>query len=51
MSIYNMGVVNPDYIYDDGWVSEHLHYHVYTQGVDKKGANNVGLLIMKMLQR
>jgi hypothetical protein len=28
-----------------------LHCHVYTEGVDKKGANNVALLIMKTLQK
>jgi hypothetical protein len=28
-----------------------LHCHVYTEGVGKKGANNVALLIMKTLQK
>jgi hypothetical protein len=50
MSIYNLGVVNHAHIYDDGWISEHLHCHVYTKGIGKKGANNVVSLIMKMLQ-
>jgi hypothetical protein len=49
MSIYNLGVVNHAHVYDDGWVSEHLHCHVYTEGIGKKGANNVALLIMKTL--
>ncbi len=44
MSIYNLGVVNHAHIYNDGQVSEHLHCHVYTKGVGKKGANNVVLL-------
>jgi hypothetical protein len=32
-------------------VSELLHCHVYTEGVGKKGANNVASLIIKMLQK
>ncbi len=51
MSIYNLGVVHHAHIYDDGQVSEHLYCHVYTEGVGKKGANNVASLIMKMLQK
>ncbi len=34
LSVYNLGVVNHAHIYDDGWVSEHLHCHVYTEGYD-----------------
>jgi hypothetical protein len=51
LSIYNLGVVNPAHIYNDGRVSEHLHCHVYTEGIGKKGANNVASLIMKTLQK
>ncbi len=51
MSIYNLGVVNHAHVCNDGWVSEHLHCHVYTEGVGKKGANNAELLIMKTLQK
>ncbi len=51
MSIYNLGVVDRTHVYDDGGVSEHLHCHVYTEGVGKKGANNVALLIMKTLRK
>ncbi len=51
LSVYNLGVVNHTHIYDDGQVSEHLHCCVYTEGVGKKGANNVASLIMKMLQK
>ncbi len=50
MSIYNLGVVDHAHVYDDGWVSEHVHCHVNTEGVGKKGANNVVSLIMKTLQ-
>jgi hypothetical protein len=50
MSIYKLGVVDHAHIYNDGWVSEHLHCHVYTEGVGKKGANNVASLIMKTLR-
>jgi hypothetical protein len=35
MSIYNLGVVNHTHIYNDRWVSEHLHCHAYTEGVGK----------------
>jgi hypothetical protein len=51
MSIYNLGVVNHAHVYNDGWVSEHLHCHVYNKGIGKKGANSVALLIMKTLQK
>ena len=51
MSNYNLGVVNHAHVYNDGGVSEHLHCHVYTEGVSKKGANNVASLIMKTLQK
>ncbi len=44
-------MVDHAHIYEDGWVTEHLHCHVYTEGVGKKGANNEALLIMKMLQK
>ncbi len=33
MSFYNLGVVDHAHVYDDGWVSEHLHCHVYTEGI------------------
>jgi hypothetical protein len=51
MSVYNLGVVDHAHVYNDGWVSEHLHCHVYTKGISKKGENNVALLIMKTLQK
>jgi hypothetical protein len=51
MSIYNLGVVDHAHVYNDGRVGEHLHCHVYTEGIGKKGANNVALLIMKTLQK
>ncbi len=38
-------------IYGDGRVSEHLHCHDYTEGIGKKGANNVALMIIKTLQK
>jgi hypothetical protein len=51
MSVYNLGVADHAHIYNDGWVSEHLHCHVYTEGIGKKSANKLALLIMKMLQK
>jgi hypothetical protein len=50
LSIHNLGIVDHAHVYDDGWVKEHLHCHVYHEGVGKKGANNVALMIMKMLR-
>jgi hypothetical protein len=47
LSVYNLEMINHAHIYDDGQVSEHLHSHVYTEGVGRKGANSVALLIMK----
>jgi len=49
LSIYNLGIVDHAHVYDDGWVTEHMYYHVYHERVGKKGANNVASLIMKML--
>jgi hypothetical protein len=51
MSVYNLGAVGHAHVYDDGWVSEHLHCHVFTEGIGKKGASNAALLIMKTLQK
>ncbi len=51
MSIHNLGVVNHAHVYNNGQVNEHLHCHVYTKGIGKKGANNVVSLIMKTLQK
>jgi len=50
LSIYNLGIVDHAHVYDDGWVTEHMHCHVYHEGVGKKGANNVASLIMKTLR-
>ena len=51
LSIYNLGIVNHAHVYDeDGRVTEHMHCHVYHEGVGKKGANNVASLIVKTLR-
>jgi hypothetical protein len=50
LSIYNLGMVDHAHVYDDGRVTEHMHCHVYHEGVGKKGANNVSSLIMKTLR-
>ena len=49
LSVYNLGIVNHAHVCDDGRVTEHLHAHVYHEGVGKKGANNVASLIVKTL--
>ncbi len=51
MDVYKLGVVDHGHVYRDEQVSEHLHCHMYHEGVKKKGANNVALLIVKMLQQ
>ncbi len=48
MKVSNLGVVNHAHKYPDGSVSAHMHCHVYTDAVGKKGANNVASLIMKI---
>ena len=50
LSVYNLGVVNHAHDYGNGRVSEHLHAHVYHEGVGKKGANNVSSLVIKTLR-
>jgi hypothetical protein len=50
LSIYNLGMVDHAHVYDDGRVKEHMHCHVYHEGVGKKGANNVASLIVKTLR-
>ncbi len=51
MTVNNLGMVDHAHIYPDGTVGEHMHCHVYTDAVGKKGANNVVTLIMKTLRR
>jgi hypothetical protein len=50
MTVNNLGVVDHAHKYDDGKVGEHMHCHVYTDAVGRKGANNVASLIMKTLR-
>ncbi len=47
LTVLNLGVVNHTHMYNDGRVSEHMHAHLYHEGVGKKGANNVASLIVK----
>jgi hypothetical protein len=50
MTVNNLGMVDHAHKYPDGTVGEHMHCHVYTDAVGKKGANNVASLIMKTLR-
>jgi hypothetical protein len=50
MTVNNLGIVNHAHVYPDGKVSKHMHCHIYTDAVGKKGANNVASLIMKTLR-
>ena len=38
-------------MYENGTIAEHMHCHVYNEGVGKKGANNVASLIIKTLRQ
>lgn len=54
LSVYNLGMVDQAYAGpngdDYGNPRDHMHLHVYHEGVGKKGANNVASLIMKTLE-
>ena len=50
MTVNNLGMVDNAHKYLDGKVGEHMHCHVYTDAVGRKGANNVASLIMKTLR-
>ena len=45
-----LGMVDHAHKYPNGTVSEHMHCHMYTDAIGKKGANNVASLIMKTLR-
>ncbi len=51
MKVNNLGMVDHAHKYPDGSVSTHMHCHVYTDAVGKKGANNVASLIIKTLRQ
>lgn len=51
LSVYNLGMVDHAHLYKDGEVSEHMYAHVYHEGVEKNGANNVASLVMKTLRQ
>jgi len=50
LTVFNLGVVNHAHTYNDGCVSEHMHAHLYHEGLGKKGANNVASLIVVRIQ-
>ncbi len=52
LNIYNLGCVNHAHVVDQDHENprEHMHCHIYHEGIAKKGANNVASLIMKTLQ-
>ena len=43
--------MNHAYVYKNKRVSEHMHAHVYHEGIGKKGANNVASLIIETLRK
>ena len=51
-TVYNLGVVNTaEVLSDDMEPEEHLHAHVYHQGVASKGGNNVASLLIHTLKQ
>jgi hypothetical protein len=50
LSVYNLGMVDQSHKDCDGIECDHMHAHVYHEGIGKKGANNVCSLIVKTLQ-
>ncbi len=51
MSVYNLGVVNSALIHDgDEEPMDHMHCHVYDEGIAGKGSNNIASFIMKTLK-
>ena len=49
LSMYNLGMVDQGYEYNNEEVGDHMHAHVYHEGIGRKGANNVASLIVKTL--
>lgn len=47
LTVNNCGVVDHAHRYPDGKVAEHMHAHVYTEDIGKKGSNNVVSLMDK----
>jgi hypothetical protein len=50
LNIYNFGVVDHSYDYGNRTIGNHMHCHVYHEGIGKKGGTNVASLIVKTLQ-
>ncbi len=51
MTVNNLGMVNHAHEYENEEVKERMYAHIYYEGVDKKGANNVASLMIKTLRR
>ncbi len=50
LSVYNLGVVNCAHIHSgETEPKDHMHCHLYHEGIASKGANNVASLILKTL--
>ncbi len=52
LNIYNLGVVDHAHVASSDYNNpkEHMHTHVYHEGVARKGANNVCSLILKTMK-
>ncbi len=51
LSVYNLGIVNCAHVHLGETVpKDHMHYHVYHEGIAIKEASNVASLILKTLR-
>ena len=48
--IPNLGMVDHTHRYPSGKIGPHMYTHIYTEGIGKKGSNNVVSLIVKTLE-
>jgi hypothetical protein len=49
LTVNNIGFVDHAHLRPDGEIGDHMHCHVYHEGVGKKKANNICSIIMKTL--
>jgi len=50
LNIYNFGVVDHSHDHGNRTIGNHMHCHVYHEGIGKKGGTNVASLIVRTLQ-
>jgi hypothetical protein len=50
LNVFNIAVVDHLHDYGNGAIGNHMYFHVYHEGIGKKGGTNVASLIVKTLQ-